>query len=166
MVPSAAVLDRFWRKVEKLGPERCWLWTGGANAKGYGRFRTEGRVLVSPHRLAYEIACGPIPEGMFVCHRCDNPRCVNPAHLFAGSHSENMKDAHMKSRLPQALTRERRIAQIRAGRGGSFHPPELVSRVQNYRESTGASYSEIGVTFGISDSTARLWCLRLSRADW
>lgn len=91
------IQTRFWAKVKKT--DSCWLWTGSTCKNGYGRFRYQGR-LNQAHRLSYAWAVGPIPDGLFVCHKCDTPSCVNPNHLFTGTNADNMKDAHSKGRLP------------------------------------------------------------------
>ena len=80
--------ERLWGLVERRGPDQCWLWQGGTTPRGYGRFmvgsRSDGsRRLVYPHRLAYELVVGPIPEGFSIDHLCRTPSCVNPAHLEA-----------------------------------------------------------------------------------
>ena len=104
--------ERYWAKVNKNGPVPphrpdlgpCWIWTGALSA-GYGRFRMgDQKVLYGAHRLAYEMAVGQIPEGMDACHRCDNPPCVNPAHLEPGSRRFNMADAKHKGRLRNGIS--------------------------------------------------------------
>jgi hypothetical protein len=95
--------DRLWRKVEKT--DSCWVWTGYRNKTGYGMIgkeRTRGCSLT--HRVSWELAHGPIPNGLFVCHKCDNPGCVRPDHLFLGSQKTNMADCSAKGRHPRNKT--------------------------------------------------------------
>jgi|ERR1041385_1929703 len=95
--PRTPVAVRFWTKVEKT--PTCWIWTGAQDRHGYGYFHFGKRnEAVKAYRMAYELAVGPIPEGMHVLHRCDNPPCVNPAHLFIGTHRDNMQDSWRKDR--------------------------------------------------------------------
>lgn len=118
-------LDRFWSKVFKTrtipAEDACWLWMGSCPELrgGYGQFKLNGKNPFA-HRLSYEIACGEIPPGMFVCHTCDNRRCVRPSHLFLGTHQDNMTDCLNKDRYGSVLTIEQVIdarGRARAGEG-------------------------------------------------
>lgn len=98
--PKPANLEtRFWSKVEKRSSNECWEWKGTLS-HGYGYFLIKWRRAIAAHRMSYVICKGPIPEKIFVCHRCDNPKCVNPNHLFLGTHTDNMQDGWSKDRFP------------------------------------------------------------------
>ena len=95
-----SVVRKFWSRVNKNGPVhpmcgQCWVWTGTLYSNGYGRLYGFGRA----HRLSWRIHFGEIPEGLLVCHHCDNKTCVNPDHLFTGTHLANMQDGVSKSRF-------------------------------------------------------------------
>lgn len=100
--PSVPLADRFWSKVEKS--DGCWRWTSTLQ-RGYGQIAlcrqgAKRQTRVWAHRVAWELTHGrPVPAGLVICHRCDNPRCVNPDHLFLGTQQDNVRDAIQKGRL-------------------------------------------------------------------
>ena len=89
--------ERFWAKVDKRSSDQCWNWTGLRDRYGYGTIQVCGKKLRA-HRVSWELANGPIPAGMCVLHRCDNPSCVNPRHLWIGRQEENIQDMASKGR--------------------------------------------------------------------
>jgi len=91
-------MNRFWTKVDKGRANDCWEWQGSVSSSGYGSFKVGGQT-VSAHRLAWELGNDEeIPDGMCVCHSCDNPLCCNPAHLWLGTVAENNQDKISKGR--------------------------------------------------------------------
>jgi DNA-binding XRE family transcriptional regulator len=87
--------ELFWEKVDKRDPDECWNWKAGKFPAGYGAIAIH-RKNKGAHRLAYEFTYGKIPNGLFVCHKCDNKSCCNPRHLFLGTNSDNMNDMYKK----------------------------------------------------------------------
>jgi len=137
--------ERFWSKVDKsAGPDSCWLWTRScATNNGYGRFWIGDKHMIAS-RFVYELVHGPIPAGMEVCHHCDTPACVNPKHLFLGTHLDNMRDASAKHRIKYAY--------------GTDHPCSKLTNVQarhirQEHAETGAPYHVLAKRYRVSETT-------------
>jgi hypothetical protein len=108
MKPKFTKEERLFRKVDKT--DYCWNWVGNKNSKGYG-YLTYCKKTYRTHRLSWEIHHGPIPGDLFVLHKCDNPSCVNPDHLFLGTHRDNMDDMVRKGRTPNANRFEHKLEE-------------------------------------------------------
>lgn len=93
-------MDRFWSKVDRPTPDGCWIWTAARTEHEYGVFAPDWRRTKKAHRVSWERFIGPIPNGLWVLHRCDNPPCVNPSHLFLGTRADNIQDMMQKGRAP------------------------------------------------------------------
>ena len=116
-------IDDFWRYVKKdpNHPKKCWEWSKSLTTYGYGQFNING-CMWATHRLSYVIAHKIIPDGMCVCHKCDNAKCVNPDHLFLGTKNDNMQDMIQKGRAfhptgenaPMPKLSAQHVAEIRA----------------------------------------------------
>lgn len=108
----STITDRFWSKVNKDVPaDECWLWVGPTDKEGYGKLNVGRTFRAMAHRYSYTINVGD-PGQLQVCHSCDNPTCVNPAHLFLGTNQQNMLDARTKGRFMRLTELEVRQIKI------------------------------------------------------
>lgn len=158
----------FWARVDRRGPDECWLWMRGRTGSrrgldgvipGYGAF---GRPQVKAHRFAWQLANGEIPDGLWVLHRCDNPPCVNPAHLFLGDVQANVDDMRAKGRARyisayQPATGDH-VPYDRRARGEASGPAKLTAAQVieiRRRRLAGESRRALAREFGICDSNVR-----------
>ena len=137
---TATLADRFEQRVQRGDPEECWLWNGYRNALGYG-FLSAWPTVMAAHRLAYELAHGPIPDGLVVRHRCDNPPCVNPAHLELGTYLDNNRDKTERGRDAKGTQH-----------GMARYDEETVREIKR-RLAEGQGQTEIAGALGVNRAT-------------
>lgn len=157
--PKPSVEERFWRRVDKENglvhpvDGKCWTWVSyrGAKPKRYGSFFRNG-ALTGAHRASYEMHVGPVPPGLFVLHRCDNPPCVRPSHLFVGTVKDNGEDMARKGRSVKG----RKVPSI--GRPGELNVHSKIRnqdvlRIRELHAEHGVSSRSLAKQFGICKSS-------------
>jgi hypothetical protein len=138
------IAERFWKHVDKRGPDECWPWLAYCDATRHGHVMINGHPCHAA-RIAYELVNGPIPPGLFACHRCNNSPCCNPAHIYAGTPLENVHDTMMTSRYSPPPHR----------RGEAVNTAKLtVDHVREIRVlyAEGQSQRKLASRFGVSRS--------------
>lgn len=152
---------RFWAKVDRRGPDDCWPWTASlytpSGTAGYGQFAVahpngtpRKQLHLLAHRVAWIVAHGDIPDGLFVLHRCDRPGCCNPKHLFLGDHVANMQDAASKGRLHVTRPKNHKI------------PTEQLADIDALLD-TGATQARIAAQYGVSKTWVCLYAKGIRR---
>ena len=151
-----SIAERFWSKVDKSGD--CWIWTASKRNRNYGQFWFSGKMEYA-HRVSWVIHNGEIPDGegyhgMCVCHKCDNPSCVRPAHLFLGTNADNIADMFSKGRAVR--------------RSGESHPTAKlnetsVKMIRKYYASGACSQRWLARVYGVANS---LICGIVNRKYW
>jgi hypothetical protein len=143
-----SLADRFWEKVDVRGPDECWEWTAARHLQGYGRFwigsHAEGKTHRA-HRVAWELENGPVPDGLDVCHHCDNPPCCNPRHLWLGTNQDNLRDCSAKGRAYKPTWWGEQV-------GSSKLTLEQVREIRRMAH-LGLTRREIAACFGVAKTT-------------
>lgn len=141
--------ERLWARVVKSGPDECWLWMGGPTPAGYGQLQVNGRHAYA-HRFSYELHYGPIPPGMYVCHTCDVRNCVNPRHLWLGTHLDNIADAARKGKYRNRSAGVRRSVGAKRAK---LSPEQVVA----IRADRTSSTRELATRYGVGrEAVARI----------
>lgn len=146
--PHLSIKERFLLHVNiPDDPNGCWEWTGSKNSSGYGQLGIDGKLYLV-HRISYALFVGMIPDDMLVCHVCDDPKCVNPDHLFLGTYKDNMHDMISKHREDHSKSAKGE----RNGRTQRKLTNEIVYQIREMIEQ-GHTNTEIARNFGVKQNT-------------
>lgn len=161
IVLTPALAERFWSRVDSSGgPVACWSWKGARLPTGYGVVGAPRPIRATwyAHRVSYALNCGD-PRGLCVCHRCDNPQCVNPAHLFLGTPKENAADMIAKGRRGiKGKSRRPAFAPVGFARGEVMPTHRLTAEMVvdiRKRSAAGETRAALGRKFGVSATAIR-----------
>jgi hypothetical protein len=151
LAAEARVAERFWSRVGKS--DECWIYKGFLDKDGYGGFWAHGRNLKA-HRIAWNLTNGPIPDGLRVCHRCDNPSCVRPDHLFLGTDADNVRDRQAKGRSARGDRSGPRLHPDRLKRGEDNKAAKLtweaVRDIRRRHAAGGVTMTALANEYGVS----------------
>ncbi len=133
----------------------CWLWTGQVNASGYGRIEIADKRCQA-HRVSWEVHRGPIPDGLSVLHNCpdgDNPRCINPKHLFLGTHLDNMRDMAQKGRAAKTALSHPESRPRGSRAPSALLTEEAVRAIRSRYAEGGVTLRELALVYGVHKAT-------------
>ncbi len=146
---------RFWRKVDRsAGANCCWPYLGCKSQDGYGSFQINKRAKRA-HRCAYIYKNGRIPHGLSICHKCDNPICCNPSHLWAGTTAENMADKKLKNRQASGAKHgsKTKPESVRSGEANGMAKLTARDIPDIRRMAASVPYAVVGLRYGVTEST-------------
>lgn len=146
------IAERLDRRLDKSGD--CWVWTGYSDRDGYGRIGDSTGKMLSTHRVAWELANGPIPDGMYVLHSCDNPPCCKPADLHLGTHADNMREKNERGRPTRMIGVTNPAAKLTEAQ---------VLAIRERYAAGGVSQKALGREYSISETT--IWEI-VKRRKW
>lgn len=144
----------FWAKIERKGPDDCWPWRAWQDSSGRGRLKVNGRDTGAPCFM-WTITHGPIPDGLWVLHSCDNPNCVNPMHLWLGTRRDNIADMDAKNR---------RVVLRGDDHGSTKVFDSQVAEIRSRYAAGGVTQATLGIEYGISQRTVSDIVTRRRRA--
>lgn len=141
---GASLTERFWRRILR-DPGGCWIWQGRLGGSlGYGYFSISSRKSVRAHRWAYETYVEPIPDDMLVLHSCDNPPCVNPAHLHLGAQIDNVRECHERRRIGRLRGSANRLSKLSS---------EQIRDIRSAYAGGDVLQRELAVSYGVGQRT-------------